>query len=79
VEHPLLEEVWDALGALKNQKAPGAKNIPAELLNYGRNKVINAIYNLMTLIWEHEQTPHEWKKSIICPIHTKGDKLRCEN
>jgi hypothetical protein len=52
VECPTLEEVRDALGALKNHKVPGTDNIPAELLKYGGNKVINAIHNLITLIWD---------------------------
>jgi hypothetical protein len=60
-------------------KAPEADNIPAELLKYAGNKVLNAIYNLITLILEQEQIPNEWKKSIICPFHKKGDKLSCEN
>jgi hypothetical protein len=79
VECPTLEEVSDVLGALKNYMAPGADNIPAELLKGGRNKVINAICNLITLIWNQEQIPDEWRRSIIGPIHKKGDKLSCEN
>lgn len=23
--------------------------------------------------------PEEWRKSVIYPIHKKGDKLKCEN
>jgi hypothetical protein len=68
VECPILEEVRDGLGALKNHWAPGADNITAELLKYGGTKVINAIHNLITLIWEQEQIPDEWRKSIICTI-----------
>jgi hypothetical protein len=67
------------LGALKNHKASGADSIPAELLRYGGNKVINAIHNLINLIWDLEQVPDEWRKSIICPIRKKGDKLSYEN
>jgi hypothetical protein len=74
-----LKEIRDYLGALKNHKAPGTDNISAELLKYGRNKVINAVCNLLTLIWEQEQIPVEWNKSTICPIHNNVDKLRCEN
>jgi hypothetical protein len=66
---PTLEEVRDALNTLKNHKAPEADNIPAKLLKYEGNKVINAIHNLITLIWEQEQIPVEWTNSIICPIH----------
>jgi hypothetical protein len=34
---------------------------------------------LITLIWDQEQIPDEWRKSIICPINKIGDKLSCEN
>jgi len=27
-----------------------------------------AVYNLITIIWEQEQVPDEWKKSVICQI-----------
>jgi sorting nexin-29 len=64
---------------LKNNKAAGANNIPAELLKYGRNQVINSIHDLVTLVWEKEQMPKDWGKSIIFPIHKKGDKLNWAN
>jgi len=74
-----LQNVRDALCALKKHKAPAADSIPTELLKYGGNKVINAINNLIILIWGLEQIPDEWKKNLICPIQRKGNKLRCEN
>jgi sorting nexin-29 len=30
-------------------------------------------------IWEKEYVPKEWRKSIICPVYKKGDKLECTN
>jgi hypothetical protein len=79
-EHnPTAEEVRNSLITLKNNKAPGADNIPAELLKYGGNKVIKNIHDLVTLVWEKEQMPKDWRKSIIFPIHKKGDKLNCAN
>jgi len=74
-----LQNVRDSLCALKNHKALAADSIPTELLKYGGNKGINAINNLIILIWGLEQIPDEWKKNLIYPIQRKGDKLRCEN
>jgi hypothetical protein len=54
-----LQNVRDALCVLKNHNAPAADSIPAELLQYGGNKVINAISNLITIIWGLEQIPDE--------------------
>jgi hypothetical protein len=31
------------------------------------------------LIWSKEELPHQWKESIVVPIHKKGDKTECSN
>jgi sorting nexin-29 len=31
------------------------------------------------LIWSKEELPHQWKESIVVPIHKKGDKTDCSN
>jgi hypothetical protein len=31
------------------------------------------------LIWIREELPHQWKESIVVPIHKKGDKTECNN
>jgi hypothetical protein len=31
------------------------------------------------LIWNKEELPHQWKESIMVPIHKKGDKTDCSN
>jgi hypothetical protein len=31
------------------------------------------------LIWNKEELPHQWKESIVVPIHQKGDKTDCSN
>jgi sorting nexin-29 len=79
VEDPTLEEFRDSLKNLKNNKAPGTDNIPVELLKYGGNEVMKSIYELIILVWVEEQISKEWCKSIIFPIHKKGDKLNCSN
>jgi hypothetical protein len=30
------------------------------------------------LIWNKE-LPHQWKESVVVPIHKKGDKTDCSN
>jgi hypothetical protein len=37
------------------------------------------IHKLITLIWNKEELPHQWKESIVLPIHKKGDKTDCSN
>jgi hypothetical protein len=31
------------------------------------------------LIWNKEELPHQWKESIVVPVHKKGDKTECSN
>jgi hypothetical protein len=31
------------------------------------------------LIWNKEEFPHQWKESIVVPIHIKGDKTDYSN
>jgi hypothetical protein len=36
------------------------------------------IHELIKLIW-NKKLPHQWKESIVVPIHKKGDKTDCSN
>jgi hypothetical protein len=37
------------------------------------------IHKLIKLIWNKEELPHQWKESIVVPIHKKGDKTECSS
>jgi hypothetical protein len=37
------------------------------------------IHKLIKLIWNKEELLHQWKESIVVPIHKKGDKTDCSN
>jgi hypothetical protein len=37
------------------------------------------IHKLIMLIWNKGELPHQWKDSIVVPIHKKGDKTDCSN
>jgi hypothetical protein len=40
---------------------------------------VPVIHKLITSIWNKEELPHQWKESIIVPIHKTGDKTDCNN
>jgi hypothetical protein len=63
-EVPTFEEIKISLKASRNNEAPGADNMPAELLKFGGDKVVRLIYKLIMDIWEKEQVPKERWKSI---------------
>jgi len=64
---------------LKNNKVAGIDGIHLELIKYGRNKLLNRIYELVRQIWGEERIPEEWKETIIVPVYKKGDRDWCEN
>jgi hypothetical protein len=79
VDEPSLEEVWQAVKRLKNNKAAGVDEIPSELIKNGGAALISKIHKLICAIWNREVLPEEWKEAIIVPIFKKGDKTDCNN
>jgi hypothetical protein len=72
-------EVETAVEKLKIYKSPGADQILAELIQAGWEKLRSEFHNLTNLIWNEEEVPHQWKESIVVPIHKKDDKTDCSN
>jgi hypothetical protein len=58
---------------VKRYKSPGGDQISAELIQAGGETLLLGIHKLIKLIWKKE-LPHQWKESIVVPIHKKGDK-----
>src|ERR1700733_13050358 len=75
----LLAEVEWAIEQLKDNKAPGADGIPIELIKAAGDGMVKEITTLCNLIWEKEEWPKDWEKSIFIPIFKKGDPRECEN
>jgi hypothetical protein len=72
-------EVEVAVGKLKRYRFPGVDEIPAELIQAGRETLRSEIHKLSKLIWNKEELPHQWKESVVVPIYTKGDETECSN
>jgi len=68
-----------AIKKLKNNRAPGADGITAELIKQGGIEFKNRLYRLILRIWADEELPYEWTFGIICPILKKGDPMACSN
>ena len=73
------EEVEKALNTLKNGKAAGPDGIPAELLKYGGQPMVDVMHKLMLKIWEDDEIPEEWGKAAVINLYKKGDPLQCGN
>jgi hypothetical protein len=74
VPEPSTSEVEIAIGKLKRFKSSGAAQIPDKLIQGGGIILHSEIHKLTTLIWNKE-LPHQWKESIVTPIHKKVIKL----
>jgi hypothetical protein len=72
VAEPRASEVEVAVGKLKSCKSPGVDQIPAELIQAGGETWCLDVHKLIKLIWNKEELPHQWKESVVVPIHKKG-------
>ena len=58
---------------MKNRKAAGADNIPAELLKADPYMSADILLPLFQDIWQREKFPKQWKEGIIIKMPKKGD------
>ena len=79
VAPPTLVEVSAAITSLKNNKAFGPDNIPAELLKMGGEELTKVMHQMILQIYNSETMPETWLEGTIVPLHKKGDKLDCKN
>jgi hypothetical protein len=79
VPEPSASEVEDAIGKLKRYKSPGVDQIPAELIQAGGETLCSEIHKLINLILKKKELPHQWKESLVVPIHKKDDKTDYSN
>jgi hypothetical protein len=75
VPDPSALEVDAAIGKLKSCKSPGVGKIPAELIQAGGETLRSGIHKLIKLILKKEELPHQWKESVVVPIHKRAIKL----
>jgi len=64
---------------MKNGKAAGADNIPAEVLKADPYMSADILLPLFQDIWQKEKFPKEWKEEIIKKVPKKGDLSQCRN
>jgi hypothetical protein len=79
VPEPSVSEVEVAIGKQKRCKSPGVDQIPVELMQAGGETLRSEIRKLIKLIRNKEELPHQWKESVVVPIHERGDKSDCNN
>ncbi|VDP83139.1 unnamed protein product, partial [Schistosoma curassoni] len=79
VNPPTKDEIRIAVRQIKNGKAAGLDNIPAEAVKSDIEVTTNMLYLLLKKIWAEEQVPMDWKEGHFVKIPKKGDLSKCEN
>ena len=68
---PTKEEFRQAIIQLKNGKAAGPDDIPAEALKVDIDTSVEMLYPLFLMIWEKNEVPTEWKKGYLIKLPKK--------
>uniref|UniRef100_A0A3Q4MDV0 Reverse transcriptase domain-containing protein n=1 Tax=Neolamprologus brichardi TaxID=32507 RepID=A0A3Q4MDV0_NEOBR len=74
-----IEEVKIAIKSLKNNKATGLDEIPAELLKHGDQPQVEEFTALFNKWWQSGTVPEDWRKGAIVKLPKKGKTSECTN
>jgi len=78
LEPDILEcEVKWALGSITTNKASAGDGIPVELFQILKDDVVKVLHSICQQIWETQQWPQDWKRSVFIPIPKKGNVKEC--
>ena len=80
VEPDILEcEVKWALGSITMNKASGGEGIPVEPFQILKDDAVKMLHSICQQIWETQQWPQDWKRSIFIPIPKKSNAKEFSN
>ena len=80
LEPDILEcEVKWALESITMNKASGGDRIPVELFQLLKDDAVEVLHSICQQIWETQQWPQDWKRSVFIPIPKKGNAKKCTN
>ena len=66
-------EVKWALGSITTNKASGGDGIPVEPIQVLEDDAVKVLHSICQQIWETQQWPQDWKRSVFTPIPKKGN------
>ena len=78
-DKPSKAEIRKAIVTLKNGKAAGPDNIPAEAIKADTETAVIILHSLFSKIWEKEEVPAQWKEGLVIKLPKKGDLRDCSN
>ena len=74
-----IPEIVNAISKLKPNKSPGFDQVLSEMLKVNSNVIASFLQVLFTHIFRSGIFPGNWAKSIVVPIHKKGNPNLCDN
>ena len=80
LEPDILEyELKRALESITRNKASGGDGIPVELFQILKDDAVKVLHSICQQIWETQQWPEDWERSVFIPIPKKGNARECSN
>ena len=80
LEPDILEcEVKRASGSITTNKVSGSDGIPVELFQILKDDAVKVLHSICQQIWENQQWPQDWKRSVFIPIPKKGNAKERSN
>ena len=76
---PTKEDIQTATIQLKNGKAAGPDDIPAEEKKVDTDTSAEMLYPLFLKTWKNNEVPVEWKKEYHIKLSKKEDLSLCSN
>ena len=72
-------EVKWALGSITTNTASGGDGIPIELFQILKDDAVKVLHSICQQIWNTQQWPQDWKRSVFIPIPKKGNVKEYSN
>ena len=80
LEPDILEcEVKWASESISTKKASGSDGIPVELFQILKDDAVKVLHSIYQQIWETQQWPQDWKRSVFIPVPKKGNSKEYSN
>ena len=60
-------------------KASGSDGIPVEVFQIRKDDAVKVLHSICQQIWNTQQWPQDWKRSVFIPTPKKGNTKKCSN
>ena len=71
-------DVW-ALGSIITNNVSRGDEIPVELFQILKDDAVKVLHSICQHIWQTQQWPQDWRRSVFIPIPKKDNAEECSN